>query len=343
MNKKRIITIIIALRMLITVCYAINTDDAPYLISGWEGPYEEGVTWFATKDLSIHGGFDPELELILDGVTPFPIVHFQIVNSANKPVTVEPFNIYVCIYHTDDEEGQPVFSFEIPVLKGTMPAHTFYLYTAAKWYGTDRNGEMLPNGEYVLRTHLPDQFIFSVEGDDTIIAHEVDYRYPGNKIFSINTEWPKTFTAYVGAGLYVNGKPFVPDKTEGEALCIDNRIYLPLRAISKALSAEVSWDDSNHIAYVNKDISITAESAAIPQLLDSNILTATTVKAYGNLEIRVNHNYLLSEYIEDIDDIDGCQLIINNRVYVPLRALSHVLSIPIHWDNQKKSVFIGGY
>jgi hypothetical protein len=340
MSKKRIITIIIALRVLITVCYAINTDDAPYLISGWEGPYEEGVTWFATEDLSIHGGFDPELELILDGVTQFPNVGFQIVNSADKAVMLEKFNIDVLIYHADDVGGTPVYIFDIPAIEGTLPAHSFYGYNAAVWYGRDRSGKNLPDGEYVLQTKFPNQFSFRIEGDNTLITHDVDYRWPGNKSFTIKAEWPKTLTAYIGVGLYLRGEQIILDTVSGDIVCIDGRIYVPLRAVGELLGTYVSWDDKEHTAYIDSRSVDFAETVAIPKEPTKNILTPSKIIAYRNLQVCVNHTFFLEEHVEDGD---GYPLIISNRIYIPLRSLSRILNVPIQWDQQTKSVFIGGY
>ena len=127
-NMKRIITTIIVACLVLTLNNTGSASNVPNFISGWDGPFEEGVTWFATEDLSIHGGFDPELEIVLDGATPFPDVAFQIVNSADKTVTVEPFYINVRIYRVDGSGNEPLYSFHIPLLEGTLPAHTFYAF-----------------------------------------------------------------------------------------------------------------------------------------------------------------------------------------------------------------------
>jgi hypothetical protein len=269
-------------------------------------------------------------------------VGFQVVNSASKAVTVEPFSIYVRIYRANDTEGTHVYSFDIPVLEGTLPAHSFYTYYAGTWYGTDKSGEMFPDGKYVLRTHLPDQFVFRMEGDDTLTAHVVDYRWQGNASFTIKATWPRTLVAYTGIGLFVNGEQFSVDAERGEAMSIDSRIYLPLRLIGEALGAAVSWDSKEHTAYIDRHSSDTAETAAaiaIPESPAKNILSASPVKGHRGLQIYVNHSRWLEDYIEDGD---GYPLIINNRVYVPLRVLSNALKVPIQWDQETKSVYIGG-
>jgi hypothetical protein len=154
---KRIVAVALAIFMLFTlhcILVAAGASGASDAISGWDGPIEEGVTWFATEDLSLHGGFDPELNLVLDGATKFPPIVFGIVNSAGKAVSVEPFYIKVCVYRADDIDSNPVCSFDIPMFEGTMPAHSRYIYNAKTWYGTDKNGEMLPDGKYILRSHI---------------------------------------------------------------------------------------------------------------------------------------------------------------------------------------------
>jgi len=314
-----------------------GASDVIYAIPGWEGPFEEGVQWFATDDLSIHGGFDQELEVVLDGATPFPYISFGIVNSADSAVTIEPFSIGVHIYHADRLNSEPVHSFDIPIIEGTLPAHSRFSYSTPRWYGTSKNGEMLPDGKYVLHTHMPNQFEFHMEGDNMLIAHDVDYRWSGSKSFVIEAKWPRTFTAYSNCSIYVNGERYEIDEFYGQALLIEGWVYLPLRTIGEAVGAEVSWYSNRRCVHIEMHSPSTDYATAIPQFLDKNTLIATSIVAYSSFEIYINDTRL------DLLDNEGYPLVINNRTYLPLRAVSNALKIPIHWDNETKSVCISGY
>lgn len=94
----------------------------------------------------------------------------------------------------------------------------------------------------------------------------------------------------------------------------NNRTLVPMRAIFEALGADVAWDGENKtvISYDPKnDISITLQP-------DSNIMF-------------VNDKAIT---------IDVAAKIVNDRTYVPLRAISESLNSDVVWDGTTKTVTI---
>lgn len=58
----------------------------------------------------------------------------------------------------------------------------------------------------------------------------------------------KSITVHTGVGIYVNDEHFVPRGSEGETVEVflyNGTTYLPVRAISGLMNAEISWDQAN--------------------------------------------------------------------------------------------------
>ena len=95
----------------------------------------------------------------------------------------------------------------------------------------------------------------------------------------------------------------------------DGRIIVPLRQISEALSADVSWDNG-------------AMSAIITQ---------------GEKTV----SFTIGEKIMVVDgepfEIDAAAAIVNSTTFVPLRALSETLGFDVSWDINTSSVLITPY
>jgi len=92
----------------------------------------------------------------------------------------------------------------------------------------------------------------------------------------------------------------------------DNRVMVPVRALSEKLGAEVEWDGDK------KNVTITSKNG--------------------------NRIYVkLNEYMYWINDLfpfgmDTKAIIVNNRVFVPLRFVSEALGAEITWDGESKTV-----
>jgi hypothetical protein len=66
----------------------------------------------------------------------------------------------------------------------------------------------------------------------------------------------KNIEVYTGAKIFVNGRELHPTDVKGnelETFIYEGTTYIPLRAVSEALGAEVSWNSEYKTAYINTE------------------------------------------------------------------------------------------
>lgn len=107
----------------------------------------------------------------------------------------------------------------------------------------------------------------------------------------------------------LNGEKLVFDT---EPLIKDNRTLVPMRAIFEAFGAAVLWEPTT------KTVTASRQGTKITLQIDSPML-------------KINDAVLV---------LDVPAQIIENRTYVPLRAISECLSCTIDWDGETKTVMI---
>ncbi len=113
--------------------------------------------------------------------------------------------------------------------------------------------------------------------------------------------------------IFINGQQLLSDSP---ATIISDRVFVPLRAVAEAFGASVSWEQSAQmitIAYKASTVRLTVGSTQA-QL----IYTGET-------------RSLLFE---------SAPLLINNRTYVPLRAISEAFGADVRWDGDTRTVNI---
>lgn len=95
----------------------------------------------------------------------------------------------------------------------------------------------------------------------------------------------------------------------------DGRVIVPVRAISEALDADVSWDND----------------------------TMTAIISQGEKNV----SFTIGEKNMTVDgesfEIDAAATIINSTTFVPLRALSEALGFDVMWDVKTSSVLLSSY
>ena len=113
---------------------------------------------------------------------------------------------------------------------------------------------------------------------------------------------------------------------ETEALIINDRTMIPLRAVSNALGCGVAWDADN------KGITIyrASDGVSVP---DSIIICW----------IDRDHAFRLDGYGMGAGTVmDTAPKIINDRTYVPVRAVAELLGAEVSWDSETKTAVING-
>lgn len=125
----------------------------------------------------------------------------------------------------------------------------------------------------------------------------------------------------------------------------NQRVYLPLRFVAYSLNQSVDWDSSTYTVTVSTPS--LAEQGRIEDFKADNRVTdpaAPSSDASGTEPVTVRAYILDVTYIlfgETVKAPEGMEAImVNNRLFVPLRFLSDSLSYHIEWDNATKSVAV---
>lgn len=117
--------------------------------------------------------------------------------------------------------------------------------------------------------------------------------------------------------IVVIGESLTFDEGAGPVI-IDDRLMLPLRAVSEALDATVYWfDDAKRIQIVRYD-------ALLSLQIGNNMMGRYTIS---------NGQANMVDNIE----MDVAATIHNDRTYVPLRAISEAFNCNIQWDNPNRT------
>ncbi len=121
--------------------------------------------------------------------------------------------------------------------------------------------------------------------------------------------------------IVINGDRVVPDSAP---VIVNDRTLVPIRAVAEKLHYLVDWDNS--------------ESAALVSGNDSIIKIAI-----GASEMeKITHSFVDGTFETKIERIplDAQAQIINDRTYLPLRAVSEALGCHVDWDNDTRTVII---
>jgi uncharacterized protein YkwD len=113
--------------------------------------------------------------------------------------------------------------------------------------------------------------------------------------------------------IFINGQQLISDDP---VTIISDRVFIPLRAVTEAFGASVAWEESTQM------ITITYKASTVRLTIGSTqaqlILTGET-------------RSLL---------FDTAPVLINDRTYVPLRAISEAFGADVGWDGNTRTVNI---
>ena len=97
---------------------------------------------------------------------------------------------------------------------------------------------------------------------------------------------------------------------------IDGSTFVPVRGLGEALDFKYTWDAQNRTVIVTSDVAIAwiqADNSAI-SVNKNGIMYAVTTESYPR--------------------------IINDRIFIPLRAVSELFDADVEWDSNTSSVHI---
>ena len=132
-----------------------------------------------------------------------------------------------------------------------------------------------------------------------------------NMISSVNYQAPASAGGTIR--IYVNGSEVFPDAAP---VIKNDRTLVPIRAVAEVLGYSVSWDAPNKCVTMSKpgfDIQVMIGSTSITSYYFSQ-------PQYGYMDV-------VAEIIQD-------------RTFIPLRAVAEAMGCEVSWDGTERSVYI---
>lgn len=123
-----------------------------------------------------------------------------------------------------------------------------------------------------------------------------------------------------GIKIKIDGEYINPDS---DPVIVNDRTLVPIRAVAEKLGCQVFWDG------ISRSVSVISEKEKIKIII-------------GEYYIEKNEKAAENFYIEPSEKIetDICAMIINDRTYLPLRAISEALGCSVEWDGAERTVII---
>ena len=161
-----------------------------------------------------------------------------------------------------------------------------------------------------------------------------------NYVYASSSEELENLTVKVGINLYLNDKGFIPKDVNGNEtypFILNGTTYVPIRAIAELFNANIGWDESSNTVSINT----TGESAKLthtPRITQA--LVDYNISAKKGTKLVINGVEVIPKDANgNIKDI----YVANGTTYVPVRAVSEALGLPITWSDKTNSVFIGNH
>lgn len=142
----------------------------------------------------------------------------------------------------------------------------------------------------------------------------------------------------LGINLYMNDKGFVPVDVNGNEtypFISNGTTYVPIRAIASLFNADIKWDSKENSVYI-------ITKGDVPKIKhtirDKQNLYNTSISATKGSKLYVNNQLVIPTDVNgNVKDIYN----VNGTIYVPVRAISQSLGLPIAWSSISNSIFIG--
>lgn len=142
-----------------------------------------------------------------------------------------------------------------------------------------------------------------------------------------------------GINLYLNDHVFIPRDVNGNEVTpfiYNGTTYLPIRAITSALGAEVGY--ANNTAMITRQANAQI-NPGVEWRKDIEPIT-TTLNVSTNINIDVDGSSFIPR------DANGnlvANFVVNGTTYVPIRALCNEFHIPVVWDGRNNRIYLGSH
>ena len=127
--------------------------------------------------------------------------------------------------------------------------------------------------------------------------------------------------------------------TDVKPMLINNRTFVPVRALSESLGAKVDWDGNNQIVTITK-----LETRPTKIMFTNNNTEQTYPQTYYTTMLQINSNILVSYKdftqltITSDENMDVTPVIIEGRTMLPARYVANSLGYEVEWDEKTRTV-----
>ena len=127
--------------------------------------------------------------------------------------------------------------------------------------------------------------------------------------------------------------------------------YLPVRAVSAIMKEPIEWDKGSKTIFIGKTLAYPVKSTApIPtnSAIEANSnevealkgIEPSLVNGYSKPDVLIMYDFEIQSF-KDSDGITIYPLNYNGTTYLPIRAISNLMNVPIEWDGTAKKISLG--
>lgn len=122
-------------------------------------------------------------------------------------------------------------------------------------------------------------------------------------------------------------------------MIMNNRTFVPVRALSESLGAKVDWDGDSQIVTITKH-----ETRPTKIIFENTKEEKTYEQVYYNTMLQINSNILVSYKdfsqltITSDETMDVTPVIINGRTMLPARYVANSLGYDVSWNEKTRTV-----
>lgn len=132
-------------------------------------------------------------------------------------------------------------------------------------------------------------------------------------------------------GVFVEGQDLTDDDAYVPPVIKEDRTLAPVRAIMKALGADVEWDEDSKTVTITKNLSDTVADSVYGSVYDGDSKIV--------IKLQLGSDVALVNGAEVKLDVPA-QKISSERTYVPLRFIAENFKQQVDWDGESNTVII---